>query len=64
MQFKFAYFSLFLTHLELKRQILSQVFTPIIPLKTIPGSKMYTSSQTKKAHKPYPLGKDITLRLI
>ena len=35
--FKFAYFSFFRTHLELKRKIRS--YTPVVPSKTIPDSR-------------------------
>ena len=35
--FELAYFSFFLTHLELKQQIRS--YNPVAPLKTIPGSR-------------------------
>ena len=35
--FEFAYFSFFLTHLELKRKIRS--YTPVVPSKTIPDSR-------------------------
>ena len=58
MHFKFAYFNFVLIHLELKRYIHPFMYTPVVPLKTIPDSrpKWVKCFQTKKAQKPYPLG--------
>ena len=56
MHFKFAYFSLFLFHLKLKRQIRS--YTPVVSSETIPNSRTKrakcTCFQTEKVQKPDP----------
>ena len=52
-----AYFSFFLTHLELKQQLRS--YTPGVPSKPNPiqtkMSKVYNRFQTKTAQNPYPI---------
>ena len=59
-QIEFAYFSLFLTHLELKRinyTIIHSCFYPENHTRfQTKMAKVYTRFQTKTAQKPYPMG--------
>ena len=65
MHFEFAYCSFFPIHLDLKRQIRSWTLTRIQSLEkqtliqTKIGKAFARRFQTKKAHKPYPLGRHI-----
>ena len=58
---EFAYYSFFLIHLKLKRQIRS--YNPAVPSKTLHDSRPksansdYTRFQTETAQKRYPLGR-------
>ena len=65
MHFKFAYLSLFLFHLKLKRQIRS--YTPVVSSETIPNSRTKrakcTCFQTEKVQKPDPWGRHIPIWL-
>ena len=63
--FEFAYLSylaFFLTHLELKRWILS--YTPVVPSKTIPDSRpKWVRFIPVFRTKPYPMGWHIPIKL-
>ena len=62
--FEFAYFSFFITHLELKQKYVRTCHRSSLETRTrfqTKMSKIYTRFQTKEAQKPYPLGQHIPI---